>query len=87
MLSASLEGDQGSCIVLPSETDLYFRPADNALEIAHPAEAELLPIPRIWVIADNPAANPRDAAFPKKSCPTLARVDLASRARGPSKVT
>jgi homoserine O-acetyltransferase len=55
-------------LLLPSETDLYFRVADNALEIAHLANAELMPIPSIWGHrAGNPAANPHDAAFLKRA--------------------
>jgi homoserine O-acetyltransferase len=30
---------------MPSETDLYFRGADNAAELPHLRSAELLPIP------------------------------------------
>ena len=53
-------------MLLPSETDLYFRVADNALELKHLASAELLPIPSIWGHrAGNPAVIPADAAFLK----------------------
>ena len=47
---------------------LYFRVADNAQELAHLADAELLPMPSVWGHrAGNPAANPRDAEFLKKA--------------------
>jgi homoserine O-acetyltransferase len=53
-------------VLLPGETDLYFRVADNALEMRHLAQAELLPIPSIWGhLAGNPRSNPVDAAFLK----------------------
>jgi homoserine O-acetyltransferase len=38
------------------------------LELAHLADAELLPIPSVWGHrAGNPAASPRDAAFLKQA--------------------
>jgi homoserine O-acetyltransferase len=53
-------------LLMPGETDLYFRVADNALEMAHLAKAELRPIPSVWGHrAGNPASNPADAAFLK----------------------
>jgi homoserine O-acetyltransferase/O-succinyltransferase len=53
-------------LLMPSETDLYFRVADNALEMQHLAKAELLPIPSIWGHrGGNPSANPADKAFVK----------------------
>ena len=53
-------------LLMPSETDLYFRVADHALEIPHLAKAEMLPIPSVWGHrAGNPAANPADQAFLK----------------------
>ena len=51
-------------LLMPGETDLYFRVADNAAERPHLAHAELLPIPSIWGHrAGNPVANPADAGF------------------------
>ena len=51
-------------LLMPGETDLYFRVADNAAELPHLRDAELLPIPSIWGHrAGNPSANPADAAF------------------------
>ena len=63
-LERALRAIKARVLLMPSETDLYFRVADNALEAAHLAHAELLPIPSIWGHrAGNPAANPRDALF------------------------
>jgi homoserine O-acetyltransferase len=65
-LVRALQAIKARVLLLPSETDLYFRIADNALELAHLSDAELVPIPSIWGHrAGNPAANPRDAAFLK----------------------
>jgi homoserine O-acetyltransferase len=53
-------------LLLPGETDLYFRIADNALEMEHLTSAELSPIPSIWGHrAGNPAVIPADNAFLK----------------------
>jgi homoserine O-acetyltransferase len=50
-------------LLMPSETDLYFRTADNEAERPHLRHAALRPIPSIWGHrAGNPAANPSDAA-------------------------
>jgi homoserine O-acetyltransferase len=42
---AALAAIQGCVLLMPSETDLYFRVADNAAEPPHLRSAELLPIP------------------------------------------
>ena len=53
-------------LLLPSETDLYFRVADNEAEQKHLAHAELQVIPSIWGHrAGNPSTNPVDEAFLK----------------------
>jgi homoserine O-acetyltransferase len=50
--------------VMPSETDLYFTVADNALEVPNMPRAELRPIPSIWGHrAGNPQQNPADFQF------------------------
>lgn len=50
--------------VVPSETDLYFPPADSAFEVAHMPNATLMTIPSIWGhFAGGSAANPADVAF------------------------
>ncbi len=63
-LAAALRAIRARVLLLPGETDLYFRVADNAAELEHLAPAELRPIPSIWGHrAGNPSANPVDAAF------------------------
>ncbi|HWK47074.1 MAG TPA: alpha/beta fold hydrolase [Stellaceae bacterium] len=63
-LSAALRAIRARVLLMPSETDLYFRVADNAAELDHLARAELRPIPSIWGHrAGNPVQNPADAAF------------------------
>jgi len=47
-LARALQAVQARVLLLPGETDLYFRVADNAAELAHLADAELRPIPSIW---------------------------------------
>jgi homoserine O-acetyltransferase len=63
-LAAALRAIRARVLLMPGETDLYFRVADNALELPHLREAELLPIPSVWGhLAGNPQRNPADAAF------------------------
>jgi homoserine O-acetyltransferase len=55
-------------LLLPGETDLYFRVADNAAELPYLAQAELRPIPGIWGHrAGNPSTNPEAFAFLKSA--------------------
>jgi hypothetical protein len=63
-LRAALRAIRARVLLLPSETDLYFRVADNVAEMEHRANAKLLPIPSIWGHrAGNPSRNPVDAEF------------------------
>ena len=63
-LTAALAGIEARVLLMPGETDLYFRVADNAAELPHLKHAALRPIPSIWGHrAGNPAVNPPDAAF------------------------
>lgn len=63
-LVAALRAIQARVLLLPGETDLYFRVADNALEFPHLRRAELRPIPSIWGHrAGNPVQNSADQAF------------------------
>ena len=63
-LPAALRAIKARVLLLPGETDLYFRVADNAAELEHLAAAELRPIPSIWGHrAGNPSTNPVDLAF------------------------
>ena len=62
----ALRAIKAKVLLMPGETDLYFRIADNELEMPHLAKAELLPIPSVWGHrAGNPVFNPADAAFLK----------------------
>ncbi len=63
-LAAALHAITARVLLMPSETDLYFRVADNAAELPHLRHGALAPIPSIWGHrAGNPVANPQDAAF------------------------
>ncbi len=63
-LPAALRAVRARVLLLPGETDLYFRVADNVAELPHLAHAELRPIPSIWGHrAGNPVQNPADQAF------------------------
>ena len=65
-LVAALNGIKARMLLMPSRTDLYFPPADNAAEIQHLKVAELRPIPSIWgQRAGHPAIIPEDYAFLK----------------------
>jgi homoserine O-acetyltransferase len=63
-LEKALTAIRARVLLMPGATDLYFRVADNAAELPHLAQAELLPIPSIWGHrAGNPVMNPEDADF------------------------
>jgi homoserine O-acetyltransferase len=63
-LPRALRSIRARVLLLPSETDLYFRVADNAAELPHLAAAQLRPIPSVWGHrAGNPSTNPTDLAF------------------------
>jgi homoserine O-acetyltransferase len=63
-LELALRAIKAHVLLMPSETDLYFRVADNVAELPFLAQAELRPIPSIWGHrAGNPVLNPEDAAF------------------------
>jgi homoserine O-acetyltransferase len=62
----ALKAIKARVLLLPGQTDLYFRVADHAAEMDQLAQAELAPIPSIWGHrAGNPASIPADAAFLK----------------------
>jgi len=46
--NAALRAIAARAIVMPGETDLYFRVRDNELEVQQMPNAELRPIPSIW---------------------------------------
>ncbi|HEY9620316.1 MAG TPA: alpha/beta fold hydrolase [Crinalium sp.] len=59
-------------IVMPSETDLYFPPEDNAIEVSLMPNAELRIIPSIWGhCAGGPGYNAEDTAFIKTAIQDL----------------
>jgi homoserine O-acetyltransferase len=60
---AALAAIRARAIVMPSETDLYFRVRDNEIEVGQMPNAELRPIPSIWGHAAGRGANPVDNAF------------------------
>lgn len=63
-LARALAAIQAKVLLMPGDTDLYFRVADSAAEAAHLKRAELHPIPSIWGHrAGNPSLNPDDLAF------------------------
>ena len=61
--AAALGAIKARAIVMPGDTDLYFRVRDNALEVAHMPQAELRPIPSIWGHVAGLGVNPSDNAF------------------------
>lgn len=63
-LARALAAIEARVLLMPGETDLYFRVADNAAELPHLRRGRLLPIPSIWGHrAGNPQPNPPDADF------------------------
>lgn len=67
-LPTALGAIKARMVLLPSETDLYFRVADNAAELPYLRNAVLKPIPSIWghrAGNPNPALIPQDFAFLK----------------------
>jgi homoserine O-acetyltransferase len=63
-LVKALNAIQARVLLLPGETDLYFRVADNAAELPHLRRADLRPIPSIWGHrAGSPATIPADFAY------------------------
>ena len=63
-LDRALRAIKARVLLLPSTTDLYFRVADNARDLAALTSAELVPIPSIWGHrAGSPRDNPSDEAF------------------------
>jgi homoserine O-acetyltransferase len=67
-LTKALNAIKAKVLLMPGDTDLYFRVADNEAELPHLRAAELLPIPSIWGHrAGNPVMNPPDAEFIKQA--------------------
>jgi homoserine O-acetyltransferase len=67
-LPTALGAIKARMVLLPSETDLYFRVADNAAELPFLRNGVLKPIPSIWghrAGNPNPSVIPADFAFLK----------------------
>ena len=63
-LAEALGAIQARVLLMPGETDLYFRVADNAAELPFLRHGVLRPIPSIWGHrAGAPRSNAADAAF------------------------
>lgn len=60
---AALAGITCRAIVLPGDTDLYFRVPDNEYEVARMPNAELRPIPSKWGHGAGFGIDPADNAF------------------------
>jgi homoserine O-acetyltransferase len=61
--TAALRAIWARAIVMPCETDLYFRMRDNQLEVECMPHAELRPTPSIWGHAAGLGFNPPDNEF------------------------
>jgi homoserine O-acetyltransferase len=61
--AAALRAVTARAIVMPGETDLYFRVRDNELEVAEMPNAELRPIPSSWGHAAGFGVNGPDNEF------------------------
>ena len=60
----ALRAITANAVIMPSETDLYFRVEDNRLEVEQMRRARLLPIPSIWGHrAGAPTTNRDDGMF------------------------
>ncbi len=63
-LPAALAAIRAQVLLIPCETDLYFRVADNAAELPYLQTAELRPIPSVWGHrAGSPAGLAAETAF------------------------
>ena len=61
--AAALRAIKTRAMVMPGETDLYFRVRDNELEVEQMPNAELRPIPSIWGHLAAFGVHPPDNAF------------------------
>ncbi|MFI5014102.1 MAG: hypothetical protein ACHQAY_17330 [Hyphomicrobiales bacterium] len=65
-LPSALRAIRAKMLLMPGETDLYFRVPDNVAELEDLRSGDLKPIPSIWGHrAGNPSTNAADAAFLK----------------------
>jgi homoserine O-acetyltransferase len=66
-LEAALGRISARVLLMPSETDLYFRVADNEIELSHLRNGSLAVIPSIWGHrAGSPRGIPDDLAFVRR---------------------
>jgi homoserine O-acetyltransferase len=57
----ALRAIEAEAIVMPGQSDLYFPPEDNELQVRHMPNAELRPIPSLWGhIAGGPGISRQD---------------------------
>ncbi len=61
--SKALAGIKAKAIIVPCQSDLYFRPQDNLDEVRHMPNAECRLIPSIGHMAGSLGANAPDTAF------------------------
>jgi homoserine O-acetyltransferase len=61
--AAALGAIKARAVVMPGDTDLYFRVRDNELEVAQMPQAALRPIPSIWGHVAGLGVNPPDNTF------------------------
>ena len=61
--TSALRAITARAMVMPGETDLYFRVRDNELEVEHMLSAEVRPIPSIWGHVAGMGINPTDNEF------------------------
>jgi homoserine O-acetyltransferase len=61
--AAALRAIKARAIVMPSQTDLYFRVRDNEIEVAQMPNAELRTIPSIWGHVAGLGVHPPDNEF------------------------
>ena len=65
-LEAAIASIKARALILPCQTDLYFPPEDNFVELASfsvQGRASVVPIPSIWGHAAGGQANPEDQAW------------------------
>jgi homoserine O-acetyltransferase len=62
-LATALAAIRPRAFVMPSQTDLYFPPEDNEIEVAQMPNAELRVIPSVWGHLAGGGMNPDDSAW------------------------
>ena len=82
--AAALGAIKARAIVMPGETDLYFRVRDNELEVEQMPHGELRPIPSIWGHVAGLGVNPSDNALIDAALHELLAVWLCACPKGQS---